>query len=362
MHKYQKIYEYYLQKSQKVINYFQSPDVLKVDVYNELMDAPFKGGIVKNISKGNFFLLDNNKNYINRVLKKFPELKITNGDIRNILFSSNNFDVILDLSTIDHVPDSDTHTVISEYYRVLRTDGILLLIAWFSEKQKIEWLNDAFPLQLSYLKKLLSGKFKILEEETFYTEKDAFMHSIIARKLPWMHLQTRKLDARFLVVAGYLANKVKDKYIMDLNCSNARLLEYIPHTFASYYGNDIFIDVFPDYKNTFFEKITDEEVIDKYKYNKLDILLVFGHGAGHILENKWESKTLDQSIRKIVEKFRPSIIVLEASYEYEHSFFMLWDLVNCFQINCNYKIAHSIEIDSLEPINFSKRIIYILEE
>ncbi len=52
-------------------------------------------------------------------------------------FRDSSFDLILDLSTIDHLPPSELHTAISEYRRLLRRGGKLLLVVY---------AYDAFPL------------------------------------------------------------------------------------------------------------------------------------------------------------------------------------------------------------------------
>ena len=41
------------------------------------------------------------------------------------------FNVIIDLSTIDHINPNDLDRVFSEYERVLKHRGVLLLFAWF---------------------------------------------------------------------------------------------------------------------------------------------------------------------------------------------------------------------------------------
>jgi len=362
MHKYQKVYEYYLQKSQEAINLFSSPKILKLDVYNELMAAPIEGGIAKNLKTlGKIFLIDYDQNSINQVKEKFPELDIIKGDIKNIPFPDRNFDVLLDLSTIDHINPLDLPKVIFEYSRVLKIGGMVLIIAWFSKKPNIKWSSDVYPLYLPYLKKLLNGKFKILKEEICHTEEKGFIYSILARKLPWLHLQTDSLDARYLIAAGYLANKVSGKYIIDLNCGTARLLKYIPHTFALYYGNDILIDIFPNYKNVLFEKIIDQEVVNKYN-KKLDILLVFGYASGHLAKNKWESETLDQSTRDLIKKFEPEIIILDSSYDYEIRFATLKNLIGYIQAIDGYKIVHSIKLSPINNTELAERIVYILEK
>ena len=58
-------------------------------------------------------------------------------DIRKLPFKDSSFDMVLDISTIDHVPLDDALGVIGQYRRVLRTGGVL--IAMFAHEGGIMW-------------------------------------------------------------------------------------------------------------------------------------------------------------------------------------------------------------------------------
>lgn len=102
--------------------------ILKMDVYNEkhtdFRDMPF--------------LRDMDTTYIEYdeasceyVQQRFPELAIIHGDIRNMPFPDNDFQNIVDMSTIDHIHPEDVLRTLQEYRRVL--DGKLIMVAWCRE-------------------------------------------------------------------------------------------------------------------------------------------------------------------------------------------------------------------------------------
>ena len=57
-------------------------------------------------------------------------LRAVQADIRALPFRSGSFDAVLDLSTLDHVPEADSASATAEYGRVLRDGGVLLLVFW----------------------------------------------------------------------------------------------------------------------------------------------------------------------------------------------------------------------------------------
>jgi SAM-dependent methyltransferase len=60
--------------------------------------------------------------------KKNSSLMIVEGDIRSLPFKYRSFDIILDLSTIDHIPLHEALCQISKYKDLLKREGILVMI------------------------------------------------------------------------------------------------------------------------------------------------------------------------------------------------------------------------------------------
>ena len=64
---------------------------------------------------------------------------ITCDDIRNLPYPYNMFDMILDLSTIDHVPMRDALRVLDKYYGCLKPGGVLVLL--YTHRQFWHWMR-----------------------------------------------------------------------------------------------------------------------------------------------------------------------------------------------------------------------------
>ena len=69
--------------------------ILKTDCYNE--------GFRDKIANDNTVLVEYKQTHIDQALSQFPQLKIARGDIRDLPFKNGHFDLVIDLSTIDHV-------------------------------------------------------------------------------------------------------------------------------------------------------------------------------------------------------------------------------------------------------------------
>ncbi|HEY92583.1 MAG TPA: class I SAM-dependent methyltransferase [Dehalococcoidia bacterium] len=107
--------------------------LLKSDLWNEALDS--KGGNIYDFLGAAIELVDvigiDISPQICRRAKRnncSQELDVACGDIRSLPFEQMTYDAILDLSTLDHIPASQTSLVIQEYYRVLKTRGILCLV------------------------------------------------------------------------------------------------------------------------------------------------------------------------------------------------------------------------------------------
>lgn len=59
---------------------------------------------------------------------RVPGAHIVQADVRALPFRPGSFDAVLDLSTLDHLPEDHVAEAIGEYRRVLRDDGVLLLV------------------------------------------------------------------------------------------------------------------------------------------------------------------------------------------------------------------------------------------
>jgi SAM-dependent methyltransferase len=129
-------YQYLAKFAYSFLDNTANPEILKTDCWNE------SEGIypIVNIVNGNFQLIEINEDRIYKAKEKFPDSLIFKGDIRNIPTEFNNkFDLIYDLSTIDHIPDYNK--ALQNYKKALKSNGILLIVCWHS-LSKIEPIDD----------------------------------------------------------------------------------------------------------------------------------------------------------------------------------------------------------------------------
>lgn len=130
---------YYLSKFNEVIERFNFKTILKTDCNNEANGNPKQGGLVKNLNNKeqlNIHILEYELPVIRKALNQFPDLKILQGDIRDLIYKDNCFDLVADFSTIDHIPEKDVYTALKEYLRVTKENGFIILVCWYAYNKK----------------------------------------------------------------------------------------------------------------------------------------------------------------------------------------------------------------------------------
>ncbi len=166
-------WQFYLQKSKEVVGKFVSrPDVLKADCRNEIEgQIPMKGGIAGNIV-ANVTCLEINADDVAKAVRM--GFKAIQGDIRKIPFPDASFNIVIDCSTLDHVHPMDVNTVLAEYKRVLKVNGICLLFTWVIDAgtwdEKTGYTEDPkkqYTFQHSGLVDRFAAKFILTSEEIF---------------------------------------------------------------------------------------------------------------------------------------------------------------------------------------------------
>ena len=126
---------YYLTKFAEVIDKYNFKIILKTDCNNEAFSHPKFGGLIKNLKPDpslDIHIVEYDSSIITSALKLFPDLKIQQGDIRNLQYEDKYFDLVADFSTIDHVSENDIYRALSEYLRVTKDGGYILLVCWFA--------------------------------------------------------------------------------------------------------------------------------------------------------------------------------------------------------------------------------------
>ena len=202
----------------------------------------------------------------------------------------------------------------------------------------------------------------------FVMELKAAIYHIAGRHCaPWQYLETGESDARFLVAAGYLCNKIAHKNLVDLNCGTARLLDFLPDTFASYYGNDtdehcisIARAKYSSRRNVAFELESDIKAVKTLRCKKVDVLMLFGFGAGNITKGR-DSATLMQSFFDLVEYQKPEVLIVESSKFQDEKFGQVRVILE--RLLVFYKVIHAIQIAPISGDDHAhlERLVYILE-
>jgi len=105
----------------------------------------------------------------NQAINYLTRATIKQGDIRNLDYASCFFDLILDISTIDHVPYSDAQTALAEYARCLKPKGVLVLMfahtgSTFDSMRPVTGIRDYYTFPVSDIRKNLQHRFAIKGE------------------------------------------------------------------------------------------------------------------------------------------------------------------------------------------------------
>lgn len=156
--------------------------------------------------------------------------------------------------------------------------------------------------------------------------------------MTWEYLND-KCDERLKIIAKYLKGKTKDKFIIDLDCLEGRILNYLDHDYMSYKGNDLIIDRFVGgYKATIKQQSSKNFV---KTIDKCDILLVLGMTDIADDVSPLEDWDLHDSVKKVIEDHKPKIVVIETWYDYSGANRRMAE--HC--INRGYKLKIEQEID-----------------
>jgi SAM-dependent methyltransferase len=211
--------------------------ILKFDVWEEsslrvskIRHLPFL--IKKIFNPKEIYFVDIDKELVKMARKNikifgFRKAIVVNGDIRNLPFSNEKFDIVIDFSTTDHLPFKDLKKTIKEVYRVLKEDGIYLMYhlnsnyfnikRWNYYYENVEISSEklpSFPRKLEKIKDLLlAEKFAILKEGycyPFYFDSTLFVYyrflfnniyEILPSKFIFTFLNSPILNVFFYIVS-----------------------------------------------------------------------------------------------------------------------------------------------------------------
>lgn len=112
------------------MNLGKDSKILKIDLWNEGVET--SRDILSNFKNIETFSFDLSKNICLLAKSRLNKAGIVQATCQNIPYASNHFDLLLDLSTIDHIPFHKTTQVFEEYHRVLKPKGMLAIAFWQS--------------------------------------------------------------------------------------------------------------------------------------------------------------------------------------------------------------------------------------
>ena len=144
------VYQYYLLESQRIIDFecARRINVLKTDLHNEANARPYVGGILGHLKRINeAYSVEIQEEVKEKALgilnhKKRSVILLKSGDVRSLTSENETFELILDLSTLDHIHPAETGRVLSEYERVLKPGGKLLLMVWVNSENYDVGVDD----------------------------------------------------------------------------------------------------------------------------------------------------------------------------------------------------------------------------
>jgi SAM-dependent methyltransferase len=156
--------------------------VLKTDCFNEGIDD-FRH-IWGALDPDRTVYLEIDGDTIDKAKVAHPEGDYRQGDIRKLPFDDVAFSAIFDLSTIDHVPPSDTGVVLSEYHRTLMPGGKLVLVAWCAEERKDEPVDWGGPQYFLYEADIVEGLrgFQVCHREVIHHGEGVYLVNFVAER------------------------------------------------------------------------------------------------------------------------------------------------------------------------------------
>jgi len=118
--------EWERQQQRMLASYVTEGRVLKVDAWNEGgRKGVFNVELLKNVD---FTCIDVSRKTCAKAHRKHGWINVACADMRRLPFRNSVFDMVLDISSSDHLPFSDFPSVVEGYKKVLKQSGKLLLV------------------------------------------------------------------------------------------------------------------------------------------------------------------------------------------------------------------------------------------
>ncbi len=142
------VYNFYLDKAIQIAQTNKGATVLKTDCHNESNIYTQSKPIIPHIwNDVNVFSLEQDASVIKKALHNIGNKNwvVKQGDIRNIPYDNDQFDILMDFSTIDHVCADDLPKVVAEYKRVTKPSAKFMIVVWTDSNRKCaRWPGQFF--------------------------------------------------------------------------------------------------------------------------------------------------------------------------------------------------------------------------
>jgi ubiquinone/menaquinone biosynthesis C-methylase UbiE len=175
------------------VNKLKPKRILKTDAMNEVGSGlPSPGGIVGNLqTTADVDVVEIDPTKANRAREVLDgKAQVWLGDIRYMPFRECKYDLIIDASTLDHVPFEQMPMALDEYRRVLKPGGHAAIMTWavgnvqpYITNHKGSWTPDYtcyFPYDA--LVQAIIDRFEIIERQRFYEDDNGFMTYFLVKK------------------------------------------------------------------------------------------------------------------------------------------------------------------------------------
>jgi SAM-dependent methyltransferase len=150
--------------------------ILKVDLWNEGID--FERNILKHIktAENRLYGIDVSHHVCASAKKATENINIANASITKLPFKDHHFEILADLSTLDHLPKEKVEEIMKEYNRVMANNGYFVLI--------FDWWGIIWKIYMFYLEKVRGHGdyfFKNKGMQSRYIHPIGFIKKILRR-------------------------------------------------------------------------------------------------------------------------------------------------------------------------------------
>lgn len=304
LHTISEVYEYYRKIAESYAG--RGLRILKTDAHNESGIWGHSIPLAPIIAPGNALTcVEVCPDVLAKAKARYPDLDMHLGDVRTW---AGQYDVVLDFSTIDHVPN---YVEVLRNYKKIASE--INVIVWLSDTNRR--YDDQYLFCEQEFKQAFFDVFGAFAGRAIFSGQHTGIASIAHGVLhhfkyspppatPWKYLD--ELGYRYKIVSELV--DFKDKHVVDLCSGNTGLYELVRPVVKSYRACD------KRKQHDIVEQVDDAAFAEII--TQCDILCLFGYGGYEFTQNALESSTVLNSVQKLITKFNP-VVILESVTKFE---------------------------------------------